>query len=115
MIPGGVTEAENALAAIGAGRAQPSVLATPLTIGPALWALLVKLDPALAEAGTKSSSAASAQDRASGRTLDIRSFIHADPQAGDAAAIERLTEIGQAFARRTFARERRRAQDRLST
>ena len=96
VILGGVTEAKNALAAIGAGQAQPSLLATPLTVGPALWALLVKLDPALADAGTKASSALP-HKTGQQQALEVRSFMQ-EPELAALLRSPGFRKIGRAFA-----------------
>ena len=96
VLLGGTTEAKNALAAVGAGQAQPADLATPLTIGPALWALLVKLDPALGEAGTKTASALP-HKTGQQQTLEVRSFTH-EPERAALLRSPGFRKIGRAFA-----------------
>ena len=93
---GGTTEVKNALAAVGAGQAQPSVLASPLVIGPALWSLLAKLDPGLGEAGTKATSALP-HKTGQQQALEVRSFAH-EPELAALLRSPAFRKIGRAFA-----------------
>jgi hypothetical protein len=96
VIGGGTAREKDALAAVGAGQAQPADLAAPLTIGPALWALLVKLDPALGEAGTKSTIGLPHRTGQQ-QTLDVRSFTH-EPERAALLRSPGFRKIGRAFA-----------------
>ena len=106
----GTAEVKTALEAAGAGRAQPADLASPLVIGSALWALLVKLDPALAEAGTSSINALPHRTGPK-QTMEVRSFMH-EPERAALLRSPGFRKIGRAFAQANV-RAAKRAERRL--
>jgi hypothetical protein len=92
---GGTTAVKDALVAVGAGQAQPADLAVPLSIGPALWALLLKLDPELGEAGSKSITPLP-HKTGKQQTLEVRTFTYVT----ELAALLRspgFRKVGRAF------------------
>jgi hypothetical protein len=93
--PARASEVKAALAAVGAGQAPPSGVATPLVIGQALWALLVKLDPALAGAGTPAPSMLPHRTGPK-QTLEVRSFTH-EQELAALLGSPGVRKIGRAF------------------
>lgn len=92
---GGGADVTAALEAVGAGRAQPADLAAPLVIGPALWTILVKLDPALTEAGTTSINPLPHRTGPK-QTMEMRSFTH-EPERAALLRSPGFRKIGRAF------------------
>jgi hypothetical protein len=83
------------LALIGSAQARPSWLAPALTVGPALWGILVKLDPPVASAGTATINALP-HKKGPAQKMEMRTF------ADDRALILLLQspgfiKIGRAF------------------
>ena len=91
----GTSAVKAALAAVGAGEAAPTGLATPVVIGTALWALLVKLDPALSAAGTPTANALPHQTGPK-QTVEVRSFVH-EPERAALLQSPGFRKIGRAF------------------
>jgi len=83
------------LGLIGAGQSQATSFAPSMTVGPALWGILVKLDPAIASAGTAVVNTLP-HKKGAAQTMDMRTFGD-DSAVGSLLRSSGFRKIGRAF------------------
>jgi len=83
------------LGLIGAGQSQPASFAPSMTVGPALWGILVKLDPAIASVGTAVVNTLP-HKKGTAQTMDMRTFRD-DSALGSLLRSSGFRKIGRAF------------------
>lgn len=64
---------KRSLGLIGSGQSRPTSLAPSITVGPALWGVLLKLDPAIASVGTAAVNTLP-HKKGAAQTMEMRTF-----------------------------------------
>jgi len=88
---------KRSLGLIGAGQSRPSWLAPSMTVGPALWGILLKLDPAIASVGAAAVNTLP-HKKGAAQTMEMRTF----PDERALISLLRSSgfgKIGRAFSR----------------
>jgi hypothetical protein len=88
------------LGLIGSGQLRPNSFAPSMTIGPALWGILVKLDPAIASVGTAAVNTLP-HKKGAAQTMEMRTFPD-DRALSSLLRSSGFGKIGRAFSQATL-------------